>query len=264
MNNFISQIKFLDFQKALKTPHLSLKVFMVIIILLTMFNNLEHSASVYLGISYNAAHSDWYNKFQSYMVVIVFDLAVIAFIIKAKNTESIVFAVMLFVINCLFFNVFQSLYSIFYKASSIPSELLKQDQEAVKSLIGEINAVVAKILFAALFSYCIHRFSHLWYDQRKDEVLLQVEVEKKRLVFDLQTENQRVIDELEKELVHEQKRYQNLELDIKGLKMDFERKVQELQQVKEQLKVAELDKIEMMSKLSRKKINGSAIHTTVN
>jgi len=138
MNNIIPQLKFLDLQRVLKTPHLSLKVFMVIIILLTMFNNLEHSASVYLGISYNAAHADWYNKFQSYMVVIVFDLAVIAFIIKAKNTESVVFAIMLFVINCLFFNVFQSLYSIFYQASSIPSELLKQDQEAVKSLIGEI------------------------------------------------------------------------------------------------------------------------------
>jgi len=264
MNNIIPQLKFLDLQRVLKTPHLSLKVFMVIIILLTMFNNLEHSASVYLGISYNAAHADWYNKFQSYMVVIVFDLAVIAFIIKAKNTESVVFAIMLFVINCLFFNVFQSLYSIFYQASSIPSELLKQDQEAVKSLIGEINAVVAKILFAALFSYCIHRFSHLWYDQRKDEVLHQVEVEKKRLVIDLQTENQRVINVLNKDLVLERERLESLQHEIIGLKSDFERKVQELQQVKDQLRVVELDKIEMMSKLSRKKINGSSIHTTVN
>jgi hypothetical protein len=231
-----------SFLKFLNTPGLPLKLFMLAIILLTMYNNLEHSASVYLNISDHTGHSDAYNRFQSYLVVIVFDLAVIAFILKSKNTESKVFAWVLFLINCLFFNVIQTGYQIIFLLYNIQSDVLKQDQEVVKMLITDVNAVIAKVVFAAIFSYCIHRFSHLWYDELKHE-------DYKKAVF----EYQRVIQELQE--VRERDQILGLEhlQEKNALRAEIQRMVQELDQVKDELKVAELERNEFRNKLTRKK-----------
>jgi len=124
------------------------QVFLLVIVVLTMYNNLEHSASVYYQISYNALFQDWYNHMQSYLVVIVIDLSVIAFILAAKERESVIFAWVLFVINCLFFNVIGSVDQLLKSADEFPVEL--------------VNHLLAKLIFSGIFSYSLHRFSSLW------------------------------------------------------------------------------------------------------
>jgi len=121
-----------------------------------MYNNLEHSAKVYYLISENSNYPTWYNHLQSFLVVIVIDLSIIAFIITAKHKESIVFAWILFFINCIFFNIISTTYDIF-------------NFESKTSLLESLNRLFSKLIYSAIFSYSIHRFSYLWFESTHKE-----------------------------------------------------------------------------------------------
>ncbi len=132
------------------------QLFLLLIIVLTMYNNLEHSAKVYYLISANSDYPAWYNHLQSFLVVIVIDLSIIAFIITAKHKESIVFAWILFFINCIFFNIISTTFNIFNYTSKT-------------SMLVSLNQLFSKLIYSSIFSYSIHRFSYLWFESTHKE-----------------------------------------------------------------------------------------------
>lgn len=175
-------------------------VFLLVIIVLTMYNNLEHSASVYYSISAQDGTNSPYQRFQSYLVVIVIDLAVIAFILHSNKKEAAVFAWILFLINALFFNILGSVHQIFLS-------------EQTHQMIEESNKLIAKIAFSGLFSYSIHRFGYVWYEliQKQQEeknamdndtkmdilkTVLQQEMQQKKEFEAQNVELKKMLDEL--------------------------------------------------------------------
>lgn len=159
-------------------PTNNFKYFLLLIIVLTMYNNLEHSANIYYQLIQNNGYSALYNHIQSYLVVIVIDLSVIAFIVRARHRESKAFAWMLFVVNVLFFDVLGTSY-----------KWLVEPQTAQK--LTYFNHLVGQLMFSGIFSYTIHRFSMLYYNSSSDtEDLDQLKAENKRFRNEVEQNSQ--------------------------------------------------------------------------
>lgn len=139
---------------------LQFKFFMLLIIVLTMYNNLEHSANIYYHLIQHNGYGPFYNHIQAYLVVIVIDLSVIAFIVRAKNTESKVFAWLLFLINMLFFDVSGTTYKL----------LTHPDTSHKLELLNELTG---QLVFSGIFSFTIHRFSKLYYNEYSQKGFLE-------------------------------------------------------------------------------------------
>ncbi|HEY0029163.1 MAG TPA: hypothetical protein VGC65_00280 [Bacteroidia bacterium] len=124
-------------------------VFLLIIIALTMFNNLEHGAELYYRITGPIYPDSWlpYIHLQAYFVIIVIDLAVIGFIVNGKTKDSKAFAFLLFLINLLFWDVLTGI-----------SKTSLWD-------LPNVSLLIAKIFFSAAFSYLIHKMSSLYFER---------------------------------------------------------------------------------------------------
>lgn len=133
----------------MKKNFFSRPVFLLIIIALTMFNNLEHGAELYYKITQSIYPVAWqpYIHIQAYFVIIVIDLAVIGFIVNGKTNDSKAFAWLLFIINCIFWNVLTEIANV-----SIND-------------VERISLLLAKIFFSAAFSYLIHKVSTLYFEK---------------------------------------------------------------------------------------------------
>lgn len=124
-------------------------IFLLIIITLTMFNNLEHGAELYYRITEPIYPKSWlpYIHLQAYFVIIVIDLAVIGFIVNGKTKDSKAFAFLLFIINLIFWDVLTGISTTHY--ADLP----------------KISLLLAKIFFSAAFSYLIHKMSSLYFER---------------------------------------------------------------------------------------------------
>lgn len=124
-------------------------IFLLIIIALTMFNNLEHGAELYYRITEPIYPESWlpYIHLQAYFVIIVIDLAVIAFIVNGKTKDSKAFAFLLFIINLIFWDVLTGISTT--HIADVP----------------KISLLLAKIFFSAAFSYLIHKMSSLYFER---------------------------------------------------------------------------------------------------
>ena len=200
------------------------QLFLLLIIVLTMYNNLEHSAKVYYQISANSSYSDWYNHLQSFLVVIVIDLSIIAFIISTRHKESIVFAWVLFMVNCIFFDVAGSMYDILNGKSHV-------------ELITSFNRLLSKLIYSAIFSYSIHRFSYLWYESTQAEDL------KERVTY-LETELELACKELcnvDQELNLTKKALESEEKKIKSVSQELSDTINNLNISNDKLYLAEME-----------------------
>lgn len=132
-----------------KKSFFSSPLFLLIIISLTMFNNLEHGAELYYKITEPIYPGAWlpYIHLQAYFVIIVIDLAVIGFIVNGKTKDSKAFAWLLFFINLIFWDVLTGISQTHYKD------------------VQQISLLVAKIFFSAAFSYLIHKVSSLYFEK---------------------------------------------------------------------------------------------------
>lgn len=122
--------------------------FLLFMIIMIMWNNLEHVADVYAKITlylYPEERHD-YIRLQAYFVAIVFDFTVIAFIYHGQWKESLVFAFILFIVNIIFWDVYTEMHTTYpyqYRQASL---------------------VFAKVLYSAVFSFLIHRSSTLYFE----------------------------------------------------------------------------------------------------
>ncbi len=200
------------------------QIFLLLIIVLTMYNNLEHSAKVYYLISANPGYPDWYNHLQSFLVVIVIDLSIIAFIITAKHKESIVFAWILFLVNCIFFDVIGSIYEIFsYKSHA--------------GLIESLNRLLSKLIYSAIFSYSIHRFSYLWYESTQTE-----DLKERVLYFETELNSAcRELSNMDEELNLTKQALESAEKKIKSISKELSLALSDLNMTNEKLCLSEIE-----------------------
>jgi hypothetical protein len=157
---------------------------------LTMLNNMAHGAEVYLSISLEPVTQGWnWPTLQAYFVMALLDLSVISFIINGKTGEARWFAVLLFLINVIYWNTLQDLYLMEF---SSPAWVTK---------------VVAKIMVSATFAYYIHRFSRLYLE----------------LITTAQTESKASAEllEVKAELQHTKAELQQASVQIQELSADF-------------------------------------------
>ncbi len=172
-------------------------IFLLIIITLTMFNNLEHGAELYYRITEPIYPKSWlpYIHLQAYFVIIVIDLAVIGFIVNGKTKDSKAFAFLLFIINLIFWDVLTGISTTHY--ADLP----------------KISLLLAKIFFSAAFSYLIHKMSSLYFErvvgyssleQLKAEYD-QALAEKKQITADLEHQKAEALTTLKKSLLLEEK-----------------------------------------------------------
>lgn len=136
-------------KRATQSNFFSRPLFLLIIISLTMFNNLEHGAELYYKITKPIYPDSWlpYIHLQAYFVIIVIDLAVIGFIVNGKTKDSKAFAWLLFIINLIFWDVLTGVASTHYAD------------------VQKISLLIAKIFFSAAFSYLIHKVSSLYFEK---------------------------------------------------------------------------------------------------
>lgn len=114
-----------------------------------MFNNLEHGAELYYRITKPIYPESWlpYIHWQAYFVIVVIDLAVIGFVVNGKTKDSKAFAWLLFLINCIFWDVLTEMATTHYKD------------------VERISLLIAKVFFSAAFSYLIHKVSTLYFEK---------------------------------------------------------------------------------------------------
>lgn len=212
------------------------KIFLFIILVLTMYNNLDHSAHVYHDVAMPTSDQGAYGWLQAYLVVIVIDLSVIAFIIAGRHKESAIFAWILFFINLIFFDVLKAVYQ---------SYIAQNPEEKIELF----RRILAKVFFSGIFSYFIHRFSVLFYEHRNEaSFVLQLENVREDL-----KKRDREISELQQTITSQAEQLENNEQRFTVLKKDvsaWQEKARESQEQAEQA-VAELDATK--ARLSRKK-----------
>lgn len=129
---------------------------LAVILLLTMFNNLEHIAQVYHAQVEGTSHSWLYEWIESYSVVITFDLLVIALIIAGKVTESVTVAWLIFALNLIFFDAIGKGYDVWYFFGS------------AKVFIASLNAFISTVIFSGLFAWSIHKLPILFKERIAD------------------------------------------------------------------------------------------------
>ncbi len=200
------------------------QLFLLLIIVLTMYNNLEHSAKVYYQISANTSYPDWYNHLQSFLVVIVIDLSIIAFIISTRHQESIVFAWVLFLVNCIFFDVAGSMYDILNGKSHV-------------ELITSFNRLLSKMIYSAIFSYSIHRFSYLWYESTQTEDLKE-RVKYFETKFNLACKE---LSNVDQELNEAKQALESAENKIKSISQELSIKINDLNISNDKLYLSEME-----------------------
>lgn len=124
-------------------------LFVLFLIALVMFNNLEHVAETYLRITlpdYDNKDKFDFIKFLAYSVSALIDLSIIAFIHNGKNDESKAFAIILFFINAIFWTIYED----------IRSTSLVEDKNVVR--------IFTELLYSGIFSYLQYRLSILYFE----------------------------------------------------------------------------------------------------
>ena len=201
----------------------SFKAFIVFIIVLSMANNIEHGAKLYLFLS------DQEKNWIAYSVVIVVDLTVIAFVLKGKEKESRWFAWGLFVVNLLYWDILTVSYQLVVS-------LLMNNPDLFFDLLKKL---IAMLLWSGVFAYSIHRFS----------LLLKEEI-------DNEAENLSAIEVLQDELKEAQLRISDKERDteyIRGLLRDSNLKNRELSEELNTTKKALTDSTDQLHALKLEK-----------
>ena len=150
---------------------------LILILLLTMFNNLEHIAQVYHLQVEGTSHNSLYEWIESYSVVITFDLLVIALIIAGKVTESVTVAWLIFALNLIFFNGIGKGYDV-YATFGTPHVF-----------ILALNAFVSTVIFSGLFAWSIHKLPILFKER------LANNKEREFYELELKNENSKLIQQ---------------------------------------------------------------------
>lgn len=121
---------------------------LLLIVVMSMVNNLEHVVSVYTSLIEGTSQT------QAYSVVLAFDLFVIALIIYGKEQEALIIAITIFVINIIYYNVL--------------GHVMNGNLDA-----KNINTLAASIIFSGLFSFAIHRSAVLIKEEQEDNSKLK-------------------------------------------------------------------------------------------
>ncbi|BDD08565.1 hypothetical protein FUAX_09970 [Fulvitalea axinellae] len=119
------------------------KNFLLFVIVLVMFNNIEHCAYVHQEISRKLFGSVGLNWAHSVTVVIIIELSIIAFVYAGERIFSILFTAALFSLNILYYDI-----RGFWEA-------------------GQYENILAALIYSCLFTISIYMFSELLSKQAK-------------------------------------------------------------------------------------------------
>jgi hypothetical protein len=144
-----------------KTNFLKTNKFLLLVVVLAMLNNLEHSAYVYHSISKHTFGIPWLDWLQAGLVVVIIDLAVIAFVVNGRHKEAGIYSIAIFLINL----IYSDGINMFFLQPIVPGTL--------------INHGSAKIIYALMFTYSIYIFSKMYFERlenEKEEVASQLKI----------------------------------------------------------------------------------------
>jgi hypothetical protein len=134
-----------------KTNFLKTNKFLLLVVILAMLNNLEHSAYVYHSISKHTFGIPWLDWLQAGLVVVIIDLAVIAFVVNGRHKEAGIYSIAIFLINL----IYSDGINMFFLQPIVPGTL--------------INHGSAKIIYALMFTYSIYIFSKMYFERLENE-----------------------------------------------------------------------------------------------
>jgi hypothetical protein len=130
------------------------KSFILIIVMVTMLNNLAHNANVYYDLVAGIkkfTEVDLTSLLHAYAVVVVMDISILAFITNKEDKAAIVFAWILFIVNMIYWEAIKDLY--------------KFDINDPK----KVSVLLSKLIWSGVFSYAIHKFSTLYVKMMNEE-----------------------------------------------------------------------------------------------
>ena len=120
-------------KKFLQSPN-----FLLIVIFLSLLNNVDHAAYIYLKISRENFESEILNQVWAAFVVIVIELSIITFVIHDRKIEAGIYALSIFGINILYYDGLKFIDHLWICRSSAT-------------------------LFSLMFAYSIYVFSDLYF-----------------------------------------------------------------------------------------------------
>jgi hypothetical protein len=123
--------------------------FLLLVVTLAMLNNLEHSANVYYSISKHTFGIEWLDWTHAALVVLIIDLAIIAFVVNGRHLEAGLYGVAICIINL----VYSDGINMFFMEPLAMGE--------------KINQGVAKVIYSIMFTYSIYIFSKMYFEKQQ-------------------------------------------------------------------------------------------------
>jgi hypothetical protein len=195
--------------------------FLLLVVVLAMLNNLEHSANVYYSISKHTFGIEWLDWTHAALVVLIIDLAIIAFVVNGRHLEAGLYGVAICIINLVY-------------SDGINMFFMEPLPEGEK-----INQGVAKVIYSIMFTYSIYIFSKMYFEKQQKSTayadamhkvsslqaeLMQVRAEGKQHVSSLQAQ----LDEVYTESMQKQRRLDAIMEKVKELKQTHQAKEEKL------------------------------------
>lgn len=119
-------------KKHLQSPNV-----LLLVIVLTLLNNVDHAAFIYMKVTRDNFIYDWANEAYAIFVVIVIELAILQFVVHNRKVEAAIYAGAIFFINLLYF-------------------------DGLKLIDYLTICQVAATIFSLMFSYSIYVFTELY------------------------------------------------------------------------------------------------------
>lgn len=213
---------------------ISTSTLLLTLVMMIMANNVIHSAMLYLFTNHEMnegfIYLNWLHRpifWYSLFINLILDLGVITGLKVGDKKLSKGFAIMILLVNLLFWNVLDDLYNF--------------GTVARDSML--MSKFISKLLFSIVFSYSIHRFSTLYVELKLEkELLSDIKADNEVLNIELENASQRLIElentiaqnetlisdycESNKDLKHTELLYNSLLKDHDTLQDDYNKLVQ--------------------------------------
>lgn len=145
------------------------KPLIISIIVIALLNNLVHNAMVHQSIN-PASEQGGLHLLHSFVVVLVIDASILAFVINGQHRAALAFALILFFLNFMYWNGLEDVYHLDLNSSR------------------SVGGVLLKLVFAGAFSYALHKFSTM-YATIKQQEAIDKQTEKELLELNVKYKN---------------------------------------------------------------------------